>query len=203
MYRFLAVVAAVLFAMPCLASASDLYTPAPVALVDLDGDHQNDVATEVRTGDGYSGYVYRINVALTGARPFRPIVVSSTLIGLEIAPIDLDGDHDLDLVITSQPFRVPIGVWINDGSGMFERGDVDHYSDSIWSATASLQAATMVADDDPLDTNDYPAFHYTVFARAQIPDSARHNFHSSALVWAPRFQLKFSRLLRAPPNASL
>jgi hypothetical protein len=204
MYRFLAVVAAVLFAMPCMASASHLSTPSPAIIVDLDGDHQNDVAKAARTGNGYSGYVYQIDVALSGPKQATPIIVSSTLFaGIVVTPIDLDGDRDLDLVIASQPFHVPIAVWINDGSGRFERGDVNHYPDSIWSATTSLQPSTLNRDDDSLDISEYPAFHCTVYARAQIPDSFRAKAHPTGLVSAPHFYLKFSEFLRAPPNPSL
>jgi len=205
MYRMLGVVAAVFFSIPCLAAASSQpYDSAPVAVADFDGDHQIDVATEARIGDGYSGYVYQISLALSGAKQVRPIVVSPVLVArLVVAPIDLDGDRDLDLLITSQPFHTPIGVWINDGSGTFERGDINHFSDVIWPATMSLQPETLAADDDLLDTNEFQAFSCTVFPRAQIPDTTPHAFLPPEVVRPPRFYTKLAELLRGPPTLPL
>ncbi len=202
MHYFLAAFAAVVFSMPCVARASsDLYGSPPLAIADLDGDHRNDFAIGLRTGDSHSGYVYQINVVLSGQKQASSITVSAPhTAGLMVAPIDLDGDRDLDLVITSQPFRVPIGIWINDGSGMFERGDIHQYSDTIWSETSSLQASTLYEDDDPVDTNEYPALHSSVFARAQIPDTTRRAFLLPSAVFAPPVYAKFSELLRAPPT---
>jgi hypothetical protein len=204
MYCLLAVFAAALFSTPGVAAARpDLYSSPPLAIADLDGDHKSDVAIGLRTGDSYSGYVYHIKLALSGPNEASYIIVSAPHVaGLVVAPIDVDGDRDLDLVITSQPFRVPIGVWINDGSGVFERGDINHYSDTIWSATSSLEPSPLCEDDDPLDTNEYFAFHSGVFARAQILDTTRHDLLQSSVVLVPLFCPKFAEHLRAPPNRS-
>jgi hypothetical protein len=47
----------------------------------------------------------------------------------------VDGDHNLDLVITSRFGREPVGVWINDGHGRFTPENADAYAKSIWQET--------------------------------------------------------------------
>jgi hypothetical protein len=42
-----------------------------------------------------------------------------------VAAIDVDNDHDLDLVITPLLGRDVVGIWLNDGAGHFRRGDLD------------------------------------------------------------------------------
>ena len=39
---------------------------------------------------------------------------------------DLDGDNDRDLVLETA-FRVPLAVWINDGAGHFQEGNLDSF----------------------------------------------------------------------------
>src|SRR5262249_20091760 len=39
--------------------------------------------------------------------------------GVNISAVDVDGDHDLDLVISGRFVGRRIGIWINDGTGSF------------------------------------------------------------------------------------
>ena len=55
-------------------------------------------------------------------------VLSQEPNGLNIQAIDVDGDQDLDLVVTSRWSMQIIAVWINDGSGSFTPGDLDQYA---------------------------------------------------------------------------
>jgi hypothetical protein len=73
--------------------------------------------------------------------------------GLHISARDVDGDHDLDLVITSTFGREPVGVWINDGHGRFTLGNADAYAKSIWQET-----------DRCLETPDKPTLSPLAFA---------------------------------------
>jgi hypothetical protein len=43
---------------------------------------------------------------------------------IELSSRDVDGDQDRDLVILEPVSRKPIGVWINDGAGVFHEGNL-------------------------------------------------------------------------------
>jgi len=47
--------------------------------------------------------------------------------GLHLTPRDVDGDHNLDLVITIGVKPQPVAVWINNGRGRFEEGNLASY----------------------------------------------------------------------------
>ncbi len=57
----------------------------------------------------------------------RPIVIA-----------DVDGDQDLDLVVTSWPQSGHVRIWINDGTGRFDEGDATLYSAAVWFGTPIL-----------------------------------------------------------------
>jgi hypothetical protein len=77
-------------------------------------------------------YRYRVDVHLTSEPGTTFDVDSGTSGGLHISARDVDGDHDLDLVITNALGREPLGVWINDGHGNFTEGAAANYSPSVW-----------------------------------------------------------------------
>src|SRR5262249_14253618 len=95
-------------------------------LGDLDGDRETDIAVsrEVRQSD--SGYVYRVELKLSqseGSGSFTFFNADDQ--GVNIAAADVDGDHDLDLVISGRFPDQRIGVWVNDGRGGFTQ-DLPH-----------------------------------------------------------------------------
>ena len=96
---------------------------------DLDGDHIPDLASGIRTGHTREGYSYRVDLDLSSnpyARPFS--VFSQEPGGLTIEAIDIDGDHDLDLIVRSRLSLRPVGIWLNDGTGSFTPGDLKAYA---------------------------------------------------------------------------
>jgi len=117
------------------------------AVADLNGDHLPDVASGVNTGRTSKGYSYRVDVDLSGNAAQKSFfsVYSEEPNGLNIEAIDVDGDHDLDLVITGRLSLQPIGVWINDGSGGFTPGDLQQYALSIWESRQSLNSPRVVS----------------------------------------------------------
>src|SRR5215813_10149589 len=99
---------------------------------DLDGDHVPDLASGIGTGHTREGYSYRVDLDLSSnpqARPFS--VVSEEPGGLTIEAIDIDGDHDLDLIVRSRFSLRPVGIWLNDGTGRFTPGDLNAYVLSV------------------------------------------------------------------------
>jgi hypothetical protein len=103
------------------------------AVADFDGDSRPDTAITKIEAQG-AGYVYWLELDLSTSRtgdsarqhPGFPVVASS-MFGLHLTPRDVDGDHDLDIVVTIGFARQPVAVWINDGQGGFEEGDLAAY----------------------------------------------------------------------------
>src|SRR5262245_17896358 len=101
-----------------------LLRPGSPAVADLDGDKIRDVASGVRVGQTEKGYLYRIDLDLSSnAAPTSLLVYSSELTGLNVEALDVDGDSDLDLVVSGRLTSQPSGVWINDGKGHFSETD--------------------------------------------------------------------------------
>jgi hypothetical protein len=109
---------------------------------DFDGDNQLDVATTRSAGRGR--YVLELELSTrragggSGQFSFPPL--PSSAFGLHLTPRDVDGDHDLDIIITSGFARQPVAVWINDGRGGFDEGDLAAYPAWIWREDLSISA---------------------------------------------------------------
>ena len=105
---------------------TSLIPAAPSVVADFNGDHKPDLAT-VRTAlDSHHNGVYnQLDIQLNAA----PSPVFSFLIrsaANRLSARDLDGDNDRDLVLETA-FRVPLAVWINDGAGHFQEGNLDSF----------------------------------------------------------------------------
>ncbi len=90
---------------------------APSVMADFDGDHKPDLAT--------LGMLDQVQVQL-GTAQFPVFTLLMRPSANRLSARDLDGDNDRDLVLES-PFHVPLEVWINDGAGNFEVGDLENF----------------------------------------------------------------------------
>jgi hypothetical protein len=146
------------------------------AIADLDGDGRPDLAIARAEGWGPRGFQYRIDLDLTTRTGLSSFSVSADRGGLLIIPRDVDGDWDLDLIITSARTFTPVGVWINDGHGGFIRSDSTAYPQSTW--------------------NEGPLIHSEAPSRALqaiIPESSR-NWHGSSKELSACSELMIKRL---------
>jgi hypothetical protein len=87
---------------------------------DLDGDHQPDVAA-----GRVDGQSYRVEIQLT-TQPQKTtlLTLSSGDLLVQLSARDVDGDNDQDLVASSATALYPLALWLNDGKGHFQQGDL-------------------------------------------------------------------------------
>ena len=98
---------------------------------DLDGDLKPDIVRVASGGRDPLGYLYTIHLQLSSGVNRSPLEVHSAAPnGVRIVARDVNGDHDVDLVVTSTLDLRTIGVWINDGHGGF-----------TWSASEPLNCS--------------------------------------------------------------
>ena len=91
------------------------------AIGDFDGDSQPDLAT-VQSGLSRTETRYWIHLEFsTGLRDAIGVTAPSG--GLHIASRDVNGDHFLDLVVTTAWQHRPVAVLLNDGHGKFTLRD--------------------------------------------------------------------------------
>ena len=196
-----------------IASASSPATPAfpetprshglltnPWAITDLDGDHFPDLVSSTGAGSDASGYRYRIELQLSGGRQTTPFTITTgNHLGLNIVPRDVDGDRDLDLVVTSGALHQPVGVWINDGQGGFARADSSLYP--IRNGMEEISLLQLPTDQSTLFSSD--GGQRISFALPQTTlrwrlDNASSRWASSAVV-SLSFNHTGKKQSRAPP----
>jgi len=102
------------------------------AIADLDGDGRPDLAIVKTEGRSVKGLYYRVELQLSAHRGPSSFKLSAPQGGLHIVPRDVNGDGELDLVITTAWSHSPVGVWINDGHGAFSESKSISYPTSIW-----------------------------------------------------------------------
>ncbi len=96
-------------------------------LTDLDGDRIADMAAAGPGRVDGQGYAREVSVKLAGSeKTFFTVRTPGASIRLSVR--DIDGDDDRDLVILESWSLRPIGIWLNDGHGHFEEGDIGDYS---------------------------------------------------------------------------
>jgi hypothetical protein len=92
-------------------------------LADLNGDNNVDLATARSGRHDARGYTQEVRITL-GAFQQTTFHFLSPGAKVELSSRDVDGDQDSDLVILEPVSREPIGVWINDGTGLFHEGNL-------------------------------------------------------------------------------
>jgi hypothetical protein len=112
---------------------SGSFIPAPaqgMAMADFTGDTHPDSATvEVNRFDSLVAG-YWIEIRLTeGGQQF--LQLAAPFGGLLIAPKDVTGDGNLDLIVRSAKSRAVVAVFLNDGNGHFSRADTGAFANAI------------------------------------------------------------------------
>src|ERR1700683_5485822 len=92
------------------------------AVADFDGDLRPDLADVGIGRSSVSLTDYWIRFRLSAAERQTILVVAPSG-GLEIAARDVNGDHAIDLIVTTVWLRRPVAILLNDGHGRFSRVD--------------------------------------------------------------------------------
>ncbi len=98
--------------------AESLGAGSSVAIADFDGDLQPDLAS-VQAGlknSDETDYWIQLQLSTAGRQSIRVAAPSG---GLHIEARDVNGDHAIDLVISSAGRREPVAIFLNDGHGAF------------------------------------------------------------------------------------
>ena len=111
------------------------------AVADFDGDLRPDLADIGIGRSSVSLTDYWIRFRLSAAER-QTILVVAPAGGLEIAARDVNGDHAIDLILTTVWLRRPVAILLNDGHGRFSQVDPAGYPEAFrecklrWSSTA-------------------------------------------------------------------
>jgi len=114
------------------------------AVGDLNADGRPDVAVADRIGRGAGGFAYNVQLSIAGGES-QSVDFDSDQDALSVALRDVDHDRDLDVVVTGAVSKSIVGIWLNDGTGKFERATPTPL-ESDWRAAAAELNGTSAAD---------------------------------------------------------
>jgi hypothetical protein len=100
-------------------------SPATWVMADFNGDRKDDLVTVVATSPFGQARRHQLQVQLN-AQHAPALAVSRFAAGDRLNVRDLDGDSDRDIVLETA-FGEPVAVWLNDGAGHFDEGNVDSF----------------------------------------------------------------------------
>jgi hypothetical protein len=117
----------------------------PFAIADFDGDLRPDLAS-IQAGPNSSGstdYWIQVQLSAAGRRSMRVVAPTG---GLLIEARDVNGDHAVDLVLSTAWRRQPVAILLNDGHGSFSRVESNAFpgafSESTTKWTSNSKQAT-------------------------------------------------------------
>jgi len=116
------------------------------AIADFDGDLRPDLATVQVGRSDVSNTDYWIQLRLSAAGR-QTILVVAPAGGLQITARDVNGDHALDLVLTTAWLREPVAIFLNDGHGSFSRVDPNRFPEAFGESKKSWNSSSRQAPD--------------------------------------------------------
>jgi hypothetical protein len=126
--------------------ASSLGPNLSFSVADFDGDSKPDLAS-VRTGKSdltRTDYWIQLQLSAFGRQTFQ---IVAPVGGLQIVARDVNGDHALDLVLTTTWLRQPVAILLNDGHGTFSQKDPDAFPEAFNESKTSWDSSTDHAMD--------------------------------------------------------
>lgn len=137
---------------------------------DFNADGAPDLAVADRGARRAEGFGYNVRVAVSGLT-LRDIAFVSSQPAVTVRAIDVDRDHDVDLVISAVPSGELVGIWLNDGRGQFTQGRAREFPGQ-WSPDGQLDRGD--SGDEPALSSDGPTRTYELLgvARTRAPAPA-------------------------------
>lgn len=168
-------------------------------VADFDGDFRPDLVG-VQTGTaGFSGTQYWIELQLSTAGP-QSIPVFARSGGIQVAARDVNGDHSLDLVLTSTWLAQPVAILLNDGHGSFTRVDPGAFPNAFRDATTSLSSRRIAGHDCAGIPPSSPNGAVLAESRAPVVDAQTDKIAQANRRFGLN-QFLTSQLGRAPPSS--
>lgn len=168
------------------------------AIADLDGDRKPDLALVEVESQRLAKTDYSIRLQLS-AGTASTIGINAPHGGLRVAARDVNGDHSIDLVLTSNLDARFIAVLLNDGHGNFSEAAPGAYLNLEEEVSVLLTGpAATVTDEAAL------AFPRSLFGGEAVCGCKCQTLLSSGSLpfardWNVRRKVAHSRLGRSPP----
>lgn len=116
------------------------------AIADLDGDRRPDFAS-IQAGQNRpdnSDYSIQIYFSQAGQQSLHLVAPVG---GLLLEARDVDGDHAIDLIVSSAWRKQPVAIFLNDGHGSFSRAELAAFPRAFSEGGTNLFSASNPATD--------------------------------------------------------
>jgi hypothetical protein len=116
------------------------------SIADFDGDSKPDLASihDGRSDSTRADYWVQLQLTGAGRQIFQ---INAPIGGLQIASRDVNGDHALDIVLTTAWSREPVAVLLNDGHGIFSRVDAHAFPEALTESETNWDSHSVHAMD--------------------------------------------------------
>ena len=137
-----------------VAHAGSLGPNSSFSIADLDGDSKPDLASVQAGKSDLTGtdYWIQLQFSAAGRQTFQ---IVAPMGGLQIVARDVNGDHALDLVLTTAWLGQPVAILLNDGQGSFSRVGPDAFpgafseSETGWHSNTDCAVETVGVPPQP------------------------------------------------------
>jgi hypothetical protein len=167
------------------------------AIADFDGDSRPDLATVEIGQTSASRARYWIGFQLSTGAP-QLIGVNAPIGGLDIVSRDVNGDHSLDLIVTTTWLNQPVAVLLNDGHGNFTLIDPAVFPTLVWSAEKIWTLGRLDVKDGAIAVLPRAGGDCAPSDRISKPSAVPEPL-AAVLARHQAFHLTTSALGRAPP----
>lgn len=169
------------------------------SIADFDGDLKPDLA-KIQAGKSNltrTDYWIELQLSAAGRQTFQ---IVAPIGGLQIVARDVNGDHALDLILTTTWLRQPVAILLNDGHGNFSRVEPAAFPEAFRESKTSWGSTSDHAIDAvgvPPQSHENICSETELFSHLQSP--VRFAARSDSRFAVGLFLI--SHLGRAPPFA--